>query len=431
MKLNSIFLQIVFIHHLIFLLLSSITNAIYGPPPLNYKNDVTSVLGVNTHNLNPTLQDLDLIQGAGIRWIRDDVGWQQVEKVKGEYDFTGVDYMFTHLAKRNLGWICILGAHNPIYNNVTDSPLIQTQKQIDAWAKFAGAIAAKYSKSNIVLFELTNEPNGMGGFKGDVGASIYSRLSIAGAKAIHENGGTVAGPAVANLDYDWLHSIFLDGFLTSVDYLTLHPYRSITPETVMLDYDKVTKLVDEYNPPNHKIQITQGECGYEYHGAATPNLDHELQGKFIVRMYLSAIGKEIFPAIWYDWRAGNISDPKQEHDGMVDQNLKPLPGWYGTQTLYNILKGSKFINMPITTVSYPSLPSPQDYALALENSTHSIIVVWSVLSYQHNIQLHSANGCWNVTDWLGKAQANICNSKGKNYLNIYVSDSPLYLVQEL
>ena len=97
---------------------------------------------------------------------------------------------------------------------------------------------------------------------------------------------------------------------------------------------------------------------------------YELQGKFIVRMYLSAIGKEIFPAIWYDWRAGNVSDPKQEHDGMVDQNLKPLPGWYGTQTLYNILKGSKFINMPITTVSYPSLPSPQDYALALENSTH-------------------------------------------------------------
>ena len=87
MKLNSIFLQIVFIHHL--LLLSSITNAIYGPPPLNYKNDVTSVLGVNTHNLNPTSQDLDLIQEAGIRWIRDDVGWQQVEKVKGEYDFTG------------------------------------------------------------------------------------------------------------------------------------------------------------------------------------------------------------------------------------------------------------------------------------------------------------------------------------------------------
>ena len=70
-------------------------------------------------------------------------------------------------------------------------------------------------------------------FKGDIGASIYSRLSIAGAKAIHENGGTVAGPAVANLDYDWLHSIFLDGFLTYVDYLTLHPYRSITPETVM------------------------------------------------------------------------------------------------------------------------------------------------------------------------------------------------------
>ena len=31
-----------------------------------------------------------------------------------------------------------------------------------------------------------------------------------------------------------------------------------------------------------------------YDGSATPNLDHELQGKFIVRMYLSAIEKKYF-----------------------------------------------------------------------------------------------------------------------------------------
>ena len=441
------------------LYLISSVEAIYGPPPLN-KKDVTSVLGVNTHNLNPSTHDLDLIQEAGIRWVRDDVGWQQVEKVKGEYDFSDVDYMFKSLAERNIGWICILGAYNPNYNNATDKPLISTQTQIDAWAKFAGAIAAKYSKTNIVLFELTNEPNGMGGFKGDEGAAIYAKLSIAGAKQIHDNGGTVAvslstalhpvsiiplsltltqrssipctpqGPAVANLDYDWLDSIFLNGFLTSVDYLTLHPYRSITPETVMLDYDKVSKLVNEYNPPNHKIQITQGECGYEYHGVATPNLDHELQGKFVVRMYLSAIGKQVFPAIWYDWKAGNISDPQQEHDGMVDEELNPLPGWYGTKILHNILRGTEFINMPMATVSYPSLPSPQDYAVALKNSTHSIIVAWSALSYEHNIQLHDANGCWNATDWLGKVKQSICNKKGENYLNVIVTDAPLYLTQE-
>ena len=424
-------LSISFLVSLSLVVLASIAATQRGLPPLNYKDDVTAVLGVNTHNLNPTPADLDLIQEAGIRWIRDDVGWGQIEKVKGVYDFSSVEYMFKSLSERNMGWICILGAHNPNYNNDTDVPLIRTQEQIDAWAKFAGAIAAKYSKTNIVLFELTNEPNGMGGFNGDEGAGIYSRLSAAGARAIHDAGGTVAGPAVANIDYDWLHTIFLNGFLDSVDYLTLHPYRSTTPETVMLDYEKVKALVNEFNPQGHSLQISQGECGYEHMGAATPGLDFETQGKFVVRMYLSAIGKGVFPAIWYDWRSGNISDPKQEHDGMVDQNLKPLPGWHGTKTLNAVLKGSQFVNMPLATVSYPSIPSTEDYALSLKNKTHSILVVWSVLSYEHNIQIHSASGCWNAMSWLGERKSTVCSPSGKNYLNVYVNDAPLYLTKPM
>ena len=76
-------LSISFLVLLSLVALASIAATQRGLPPLNYKDDVTSVLGVNTHNLNPTHADLDLIQEAGIRWIRDDVGWGQIEKVKG------------------------------------------------------------------------------------------------------------------------------------------------------------------------------------------------------------------------------------------------------------------------------------------------------------------------------------------------------------
>ena len=136
--------------------------------------------------------------------------------------------MFKSLSERNIKLDWILGAHNPNYNNDTDVPLIRTQEQIDAWAKFAGAIAAKYSKTNIVYSNLQMSRTAWGLQRRRRRRHLLLRLSAAGARAIHDAGGTVAGPAVANIDYDWLHTIFLNDFLDSVDYLTLHPYRSTT-----------------------------------------------------------------------------------------------------------------------------------------------------------------------------------------------------------
>ena len=133
----------------------------------------------------------------------------------------------------------------------------------------------------------------------------------------------------------------------------------------------------------------------------------------------------MFPAIWYDWRSGNISDPKQEHDGMVDQNLKPLPGWHGTKTLNAVLKGSQFVNMPLATISYPSIPSTEDYALSLKNKTHSILVVWSVLSYNFQDSNTQRERMLERNVMAGERKSTVCSPSGKNYLNVYVNDAPL------
>ena len=393
------------------------------------KDDVTSVLGVNIHDLSPSSSNLDLIQEAGIRWIRMDIGWDQVETTtKGQYNYSAVRPLFDELAERNIGWIAILGDNNKLYNNINDKPHLLRQGVQEAWANFAGAIAKEFSQTNTVLFEMTNEPNGMGGYQNF--PEIYSNAVALASNAIHRAKGVVAGPAVANLDYSWLTKIFENGVLTHIDYLTLHPYRSTTPESVAKDYDKVKELVSVYNHPDHALQITQGECGYGVNSSADPGIDLAIQAKFAVRMYLTAISKQIFPAIWYDWRSSPVKDLKAEHMGLVDSNLKPLPGWHAVKAMNDLLLGFSFVSNQEVMISVPSLPDLQDGAISLRNSTHVMVVVWGEIPYKHNVQLKFAVGCWKAYDWMGvEYSEEICATGGKNHLNVIVKDAPVYLVQ--
>ena len=53
-----------------------------GPSPIDWE-DAGTVLGVNTHNPFPMAEaELDLLQEAGIRWIRNDIGWSTVETAR-------------------------------------------------------------------------------------------------------------------------------------------------------------------------------------------------------------------------------------------------------------------------------------------------------------------------------------------------------------
>ena len=65
------------------------------------REDVGTIFGVNTHNLAISEQELDLIQKAGIQWIRDDVSWALIEPRRGQYDYSSVRAHF----QRSVRWI--------------------------------------------------------------------------------------------------------------------------------------------------------------------------------------------------------------------------------------------------------------------------------------------------------------------------------------
>ena len=77
----------------------------------------TSYVGLNTHFVQPLPGEFDMMEDAGVRWIRTDISWQAVEPVKGgPYNFSSFDALFAQLKQRDMGIIAILGYSTVVHH---------------------------------------------------------------------------------------------------------------------------------------------------------------------------------------------------------------------------------------------------------------------------------------------------------------------------
>ena len=116
--------------------------------------------------------------------------------------------------------------------------------------------------------ELYNEPN-TNGFSAN--ATLYGHIASIIGPALHKAvpNSSFVGPASGNTGFasGWLQEIFETGILKHFDRLTLHPYRSDSPEMASNDLKQVQDLVAEYAPfEKTNMPIVNGEWGY---GATT------------------------------------------------------------------------------------------------------------------------------------------------------------------
>ena len=161
-----------------------------------------------------------------------------------------------------------------------------------------------------------------------------------------------------------------------------------------------------------------------------------MQAKLAVRMFLTSIASGVAQAIWYDWCTPNASIcnvPNSECMGLVSGTggtLTKTPAYFAVQALARQLQGLAFVAAQPVCVSDPCQPSSSDFSISLRNVTHSAIVVWSTLSFPHNVQLLFATGCYDVVDWMGRPLPQLCAKTSYNtHLNLMVQDSPVYLTQ--
>ena len=222
-----------------------------------------------------TLQSNILNRAAdlGVKWTRLWAEWPEIEKEKGQYDFSATDEAFAAVLNRGITPFVTLDRGHPLYSEPVPHPdpnwrLIYGTKpgppilKIEAtaaWLSFVEATVRRY-RDRVKHWEIWNEPNHYAYWGAPPNASDYGRLvrlTSERIKAIDPGAVIIAG-ATAGLLPDYIEGFLKEDTNRLVDVVSFHNYAN-TPEARMYFADETWKVLRVHNP---RLVLWQGECGY-------------------------------------------------------------------------------------------------------------------------------------------------------------------------
>ncbi len=373
--------------------------------------------GVNIH-FTGLPRDLKMIADAGFKLIRMDLVWSRVEQTKGVYDFKKSGYDSLTLGCEELGIrvLYILDYSNELYESDRS---IRTEAGRKAFAEFAEAAAKRYTGKGI-LWEVWNEANIKQFWTPQPSVDDYCKLVEAVAPRIRnaDPSGQVVAGATSGIPLEWLEGCFKNGLLRWIDVLSVHPYRSQSPETVIQDYAKLRGLIARYAPASKQIPVISGEWGYSNLNWDKSRLTEQQQADYLVRMFLINSYQNIPVSIWYDWKNDGTDINEREHQfGTVKHDMNPKAAYLAVKVLSSTLAGYS-ISEKI------DLGNEKDFAFKLTNGNREAVAFWT-LGPRHNVTLPiDPTEVTLIGIYGGKV---IINWKTK-HLNLRAEQSPQYLL---
>jgi hypothetical protein len=268
--------------------------AVLGDPP----GDAASTFGVGVHlwgmpddELERQLADL---RRLGVRYVRTDAPWDQIEQTKRRYDFPA-DLERQVAAMRRFGMRPLLIADyaNPLYDGGRTP---DSADGIAAFARYAGALAAHYPDADVDIY---NEFD----FRSNTGRcgpspSCYLQLLRPAAAAVRGAHGVVAAPSITGtgINAPWLDGFVAGGGLDSTDALALHPYvQPAAPESLDQQLQTLRTQLDGARHGDMAVWFT--EFGY----STVPGwVSERTQAADSLRAELVARARGVSRIYWYD-----------------------------------------------------------------------------------------------------------------------------------
>lgn len=331
-------------------------------------------VGVNIHFVTGGAHDLDMIAAAGIKFIRMDMFWHNIEKVRGVYDWSAYDTLVSELDQRGIRALFILNLNDTLYASDIKSAITDSVDSA-AYCHFAAAAAKRYEKDHCI-WEIWNEPNSKNTWHPYLGAGTdaqqYAPVAIGACKAILavDSNATIIAPALAGTGTSpFLQTIFEAGMLNYLNGVSVHAYRDgpppKVPETVGSDWRNIAAMIAQYSPSDKNIPVISGEWGYAT-GTSASAVSYQTQADYFTRMNLFNLYSGVPLTIWYDWKNdGTDLSQKGQNRGLVTSSLVPKPSYVAAAILTHQLAGYS-INSRYAT------GNTSDFFLVLKNSGDSV-----------------------------------------------------------
>lgn len=389
----------------------------------NEKETMTNGIGVNIFGrLNQ--HEVMLMKEAGIKWIRIDLVWSNIEKEKGIYNFTGTGYdqLVNLLTKYGIKPYFILDYSNKIYEKELLS--ITTSEGRRAFTEFVRVAVQRY-KGKGAIWEIWNEPNLSHYWSTQPNINDYTLLVFDVAPVIKglDYTGKVVAPALSGVRGDsllWLEDTFKLGILDYIDAVSVHPYRSTNPETVVCDYDAIKLSIMKYT--KKRVPIISGEWGYYFINADNIKNKDLKQAQYLIRMLLVNFWKSIPISIIYEWK-NNVEESNNIHNdfGIMWNQYKPKESYYAIKTLTKVLSGHFFVKRI-------DIGQSNDYILIFTNKAgNQVIVFWTSADFSHSINIRFPSGKGKLISIFGKEEEIKWN---QNKMQFHLTSSPSYLIIE-
>ena len=383
---------------------------------------IPDCLGVNMPRKIFNETDVEMLAVTGFKFIRTDICWMDVEREKGvySYDRPPVDDWVQMCARRDLKLMFIFDYGHSMYGPVR---AVNSEEGRRAFAAFAEATAARYAGHGI-LWEIWNEPNAPVFWKPEPNVDDYIALvkEVAPLVKAADTSGLVVAPAVSYMDFNFLEGCFKRDLLEYVDILSVHPYRSSPPETVIDDYQKLRDMIKEYAPKNKRIPIISGEWGYSLiQFDKKSRISVMQQAQCMIRMFLVNMYREIPLSIWHNWINIGYNAHDREHNfGLVTRDRSPKPAFTAATVMIRTLSGFH-VEERIDT------GRDDDFVLRLRRDDGAEAIAFWSSGDEREVVLPINGGRGKIVEMLGDEKPISWESGA---LDVKLSPSPQYLVLE-
>jgi len=300
-------------------------------PLIFFGND--SPFGINAHSGSNEI--LAKVKDSGIKWIRIDLYWSQIEKEKGKFDYSEIDRIVKYSRENQLAILGVLSSSPGWSNN--NKGRNYPPDNLEYWRNFVSVTVSRY-KNDIQYWNIWNEPNVKNFFA--LGKDIFvDEIFLPAAETIRKYSplSLIAGPELAHLVnqgsewYFWMKYILTE-CSEYIDIVSHHIYKNTGVYAIfesLVIGENITPSVKEiiYDSGFSSVPFWITETGWD-----TELFSEEEQGNRYLE-FLQEMKKRNYPDKIFFYKIMDDATPEIRPWGILKSDFTEKPA-YGIYTDY-------------------------------------------------------------------------------------------------